>query len=519
MHRLLSGAAIADQEPPSGIPSVAPWDEHNRRWVSNVRPAGWQNPNPSGRYNLAVIGAGPAGLVTAIGAAGLGAKVALVERHLVGGDCLNVGCVPSKALISASRSYAAVRNAEKFGVRVPDGVHVDFPAVMERMRRIRADLSRHDSAERVKGLGIDLFIGDGRFTARTSFEIGGKLIRFSKACIATGARAAPPPIPGLDTVDYLTNETVFTLTQLPRRFGVIGAGPIGCEMAQAFRRFGSEVHLIEAMHGILPREDREAAEIVKQSLLQDGVKFYCCGKGIRIDRDDQTTRISFDSHDQPYHIAVDKLLVAVGRVPNLEGLNLDKAGIEYDKKGIKVNDRLQTTNPRIFAAGDVASRYQFTHAADFMARIVIGNALFFGRSKTSTLTIPWATYTEPELAHVGTTSRKLDREGIGYHIHIVKMSDVDRAVLDGDTEGLVKVLADHKGRILGATIVSARAGDLIGQFALAMTHGLRLGAIAKTIHPYPTQGEAIRKTGDVYNRTHLTPLIRGMMTRFLKWRR
>ncbi len=504
---------------PPDLPPVHPWDEHNQRWVSHVRPAGWRNPEPAGRYNLLVVGAGPAGLVAAIGAAGLGAKVALAEKHLLGGDCLNVGCVPSKALIAAGRRYAAVRDAGEFGVRVPDGVDVDFPAVMERLRRLRADLSGHDSAERFTGLGVDVFIGDGRFTSRDRFQIDGREIRFARACVATGARAAAPSIPGIQEVHYLTNETIFTLTTLPRRLGVIGAGPIGCELAQAFRRFGSEVHLIEAEHGILPREDPDASEIVKRSLLGDGVRIYCCGRKTRIVADGGAIRLVFDSHDEGHDIVVDSLLVAAGRSPNVEDMGLEQAGVEFDQRGIKVDDRLRTTNPRIFAAGDVASKYQFTHAADFMARMVIGNALFFGRSKASALTFPWATYTEPELAHIGRYPRELDEEGIAYRTHVLPLTEVDRAILDGETEGIIKVHADPKGRILGATVVAAHAGDLIGEISLAMTSGLRLGHIARAVHPYPTQAEAIRKIGDLHNRSRLTPWVQKALARFLRWRR
>ncbi len=504
---------------PPDLPPVQPWDEHNLRWVGHVRPAEWRNPQPAGRYNLLVVGAGPAGLVAAIGAAGLGAKVARVEKHLLGGDCLNVGCVPSKALIAAGRRAAAVRDAAAFGVRVPDGVEVDFPAVMQRLRRLRADLSAHDSAERFTGLGVDVFIGDGRFTGRDRFEVDGREISFARACIATGARAAAPPIPGLQEVEYLTNETVFTLTELPRRLGVIGAGPIGCELAQAFRRFGSEVHLVESMHGILPREEAPAGEIVRQSLQRDGVTICCCGRKTRIAADGDAIRLVFESHDTGYDIAVDALLIAAGRSPNIEGLGLEDAGVEVEPRGITVDDRLRTTNPRIFAAGDVASKYQFTHAADFLARIVIGNALFFGRSKASALTIPWATYTEPELAHVGRSARELDEQGISYRTYEVPLAEVDRAVLDGETDGLVTIHADRKGRILGATIVAARAGDLIGEVSLAMTTGLRLGDVARTIHPYPTQSEAIRKVGDLYNRSRLTPWVQGALGRLLRWRR
>jgi len=518
MSVLVSEEALATAVQPD-IPSVAPWDEHNQTWVSYVHPADWENPIPSGRYNLLVIGAGPAGLVTAIGAAGLGAKVALVEKHLMGGDCLNVGCVPSKALISAAKAVAAVRDAHEFGVEVPEGVNVDFARVMERLRKTRADISHHDSAARLTDLGIDVFIGSGQFCGPKSFEIGGQTIDFSKACIATGARAAAPPIRGLEDVEYLTNENIFTLTELPPRIAFVGAGPIGCELSQAFRRFGSKVTLVESNRGLLPKEDRDAAEIVRQSLLRDGINIRGGVRDLQVRETEDGIHLSVDAGDESWETTVEELVVAVGRAPNVETLGLDAAGVEYSKHGIRVNDRLQSSNPHIFAAGDVASKYQFTHAADFMARIVIGNALFFGRSKASALTIPWSTYSEPELAHFGRTLQELKDEGAQFQTFTVQMSEVDRAILDGEDDGFVRVHADKKGRILGATIVAAHAGDMIAEFSLAMTNGLTLGNIAKTIHPYPTQAEAVRKVGDLYNRTRLTPFVKRVMKTILAWRR
>ncbi len=371
---------------------VSPWDVYNQKLVSHVHPADWKNPKPASSYNLVVIGAGTAGLVCAAGAAGLGAKVALIERHLMGGDCLNVGCVPSKAVVRAARAAAAVREAGEFGVHVPEGVTIDFGQVMERMRRLRASIAPNDSVKRFSDLGIDVFIGDGRFVDAHSVEVAGEHLTFKKALIATGAHAAAPPIAGLDDVTYLTNETVFSLTEMPRRLAIIGAGPIGCEMAQSFARFGSEVLLIETLHGILPREDSDAAGIVWESMQRDGVKLLCCGKELKLARaDGLKIRLTVESHGKGYDEVVDQLLVAVGRAPNVENLGLEAAGVVFTKKGVQVNDRLQTTQPNIFAAGDICSPYQFTHAADFMARIVIRNALFFGRAGAGALTIPWCT--------------------------------------------------------------------------------------------------------------------------------
>ena len=502
------------------IEELAPLDEHNRRLAANVHPTDWQNPTPSGRYNLVVIGAGTAGLVTAAGSAGLGAKVALVERKLMGGDCLNVGCVPSKSLLRAARAVADARKGGEFGIRLPDGIAVDFAAVMERMRRLRADISPNDSASRFRGLGVDVFLGDARFTGADTVEVSGQELRFSKAVIATGARAAAPPIPGIEEAGYLTNETVFGLTALPRRLAVIGAGPIGCELAQAFARFGSQVFLFEALHGVLPNEDPQAAEILHRALLRDGVQMLCCGKELRVARGDGCKRLTVDSHGMHHDVEVDEILVGVGRAPNVEGLGLEAAGVAYDKTGVTVSDRLQTTNARIFAAGDVCSRYKFTHAADAMARIAIQNALFFGRAKASALTIPWCTYTEPEIAHVGLSERQLQERETAYDTFLQPLEEVDRAILDGETEGFVKVHAEKgKDGIVGATIVARHAGDMISEITLAMVGGLGLKTLSRTIHPYPTQADAIRKTGDAYNRTRLTPFVKSLFTKWMAWRR
>jgi pyruvate/2-oxoglutarate dehydrogenase complex dihydrolipoamide dehydrogenase (E3) component len=503
-----------------GPPIIYPWDRYNQELVSQVHPPDWRNPQPAARYNLVVVGGGTAGLVCAAGAAGLGARVALVERHLLGGDCLNYGCVPSKAMLSAARMAAAVRDAGRFGVRVPEGTHTDFAQVMERMRRLRSAIAPHDSASRFRTLGVDVFIGDGAFVDGRTIEVSGARLHFKKALIATGARPAAPPIPGLEQIDYLTNESVFSLTELPRRLGIVGAGPIGCELAQAFARFGSEVILIENRHGLLPKEDREAAQIAAEALAKDGVRLLCCGKDLRLSLSDGKIRLRIESHDASYDEVVDRLLVAAGRAPNVEGLELEKAGVEYDRKGVRVNDFLQTSNPHIYAAGDICSSYQFTHAADFMARLVIRNALFFGRARLSSLTIPWCTYTDPEIAQVGLSEQRAKEQGIAIDSFTRPLTEVDRAVLEDRTDGFVRIhLRKGTDRILGATVVAANAGDMIAQITQAMTHRLGLKQIADTICPYPTQAEAIRQVGDLYNRTRLTPLAKALFSRLMAWQR
>lgn len=499
-----------------------PEDAYNQTLVANVHPRDWTNPEPAPSYNLVVLGGGTAGLITAAGAAGLGAKVALVEREHLGGDCLNVGCVPSKALLRAARAVADVRDADQYGVEVPPGTRVNFPAVMERMRRLRSEISPHDSAQRYRDeLGVDVFLGEGRFVESDSVEVDGRRLRFRRAVIATGARAMPLPIPGLAEAGYLTNETVFSLTELPRRLAIIGAGPIGCEMAQAFARFGSQVTLLEVMPQILIREDKDAAALIQAALIRDGVSLVlgCQITGVERDGQDKVLRVEKDGQQE--EVRVDAVLLGVGRAPNVEGLNLEAVDVEFDtKQGVKVDDRLQTTNPRIYAAGDICSPYKFTHMADALARVVIQNTLFVGRAKASALTVPWCTYTDPEIAHVGLYAPEAEKQGIAIQTFHQEMGQVDRAVLEGDTEGFVKIHTQAgKDTILGATIVTRHAGEMISELTLAMVGGLGLGTLARTIHTYPTQAEAIKRAADAYNRTRLTPRVKSLFTRWLAWTR
>jgi pyruvate/2-oxoglutarate dehydrogenase complex dihydrolipoamide dehydrogenase (E3) component len=514
----LSALQKSDQIAPVDQPLIAPLDEHNRALLDNVHPEPYTNPTPSGRYNLVVIGAGTAGLVTAAAAAGLGAQVALIEKHLLGGDCLNVGCVPSKALIRASRAAHAVRHADQFGVRVPSGMQVDFGAAMERMRRLRAGISHTDSVQRFHSLGVDVYMGEGRFTGGNFVAVDGRRLEFARAAITTGARAARLPIPGLDHIDYLTNENVFWLTDLPRRLVVFGAGPIGCELGQAFRRFGSEVTIVTL--DVLPKEEPAVAEVVQASMRRDGITIALKAKILGATQRGNEKLVTYEVDGARHEVIADQVLLGGGRAPNVEGLGLGEVGVDYSDKGVKVDDTLRTTNLHIYAAGDVCSRYQFTHAADALARIVIQNALFFGRKKVSALTIPWCTYTDPEVAHVGLTAREAAAQGIETSTLTVELKDVDRAILDGETDGFASALL-RKGtdKILGFTIVAAHAGEMIGEVVLAMSHGIGLGGFASTIHPYPTQAEALRKLGDAYNRTRLTPTVKRIFERLLAWRR
>ncbi len=503
---------------PSSNPILEPMDEHNQKLISHVHPHDWVNPEPIDRYHLVVIGAGTGGLVSAAIAASLGAKVALVERHFMGGDCLNVGCVPSKGLISAARVWHTARTAggEMSG---PDARgEGNFAAVMERMRRLRAGISPVDGAARFRDLGIDVFLGHGRFVAGDTAEVDGKRLRFRRAVIATGARAAAPPIEGLSETPYLTNETLFSLTELPARLGVIGAGPIGCEMAQSFARFGSKVTVINRADHVLPREDEDAARLVEASMTRDGVDIHGRSDVVatKTTADGQVV-MSMKGEQGAREIEVDQLLVAVGRAPNTDGLGLEAAGVEYNAKGVVVDDRLRTSNKKIFAVGDIASKYKFTHTADAQARLVIRNAFFFGRGKASSLVVPWCTYTSPEVAHVGLFAHDAKEHGYDVETMTLPFDELDRAVLDGESDGFLRVhLKKGSDTILGGTLVAAHAGDMIGPLALAATHGLGVSSFSSTIFPYPTQGEIFRKAGDQYNRRRLTDATRKIFDLWFK---
>ena len=492
-------------------------DLHAQDLLANVRPPGWQNPTPPrDPYHLLVIGAGPGGLVAARAAAALGARVALIERHLLGGDCLNTGCVPSKALIRTSRLYAEMRSAANYGAAPPAGVQVDFAAAMERVRRIRARISRVDSASRLSAEGIDLYFGSARFVGPDMVDVDGIRLRFEKAMIATGSRSMLPTIPGLAEAGFLTNETVFELTQLPASLLVIGGGPLGCELAQAFCRFGTRTVIAHDEPLFLPREERDAAQMVSDALARDGVEIHLNSRAVKVRVEGGRKLVDLINDGNTATVAVDEILTGIGRMPAVHGLDLEAAGVVYDAQaGIRVDDFLRTSNPRIYAAGDVCLEHKFTDTADASARIVVQNALFLGRKKMSALTIPWCTYTDPEIAHVGIYVKQARKCNIPVKTFTVPMHDVDRAIADGEEDGFVKIhVRDGSDRILGATIVARHAGEMINEISLAMVAGIGLRTLARVIHAYPTQAEAIKKAADAYTRTRLSPLL-GWLAR--KW--
>lgn len=496
-----------------------PVDEADRTLLENVRPEGRKNPDPAEKYQLVVIGAGSAGLVAAAGAATLGVRVALVERDRLGGDCLNAGCVPSKAILKSSRLAARLAKVADYGLS-QGSIEVDFKRVMERMRNLRARISYHDSVERFTSMGVDVFLGEARFTGSDRLEVGGSELVFSRAILATGGRPVIPPIEGLREAGPLTNETVFNLTDRPKRLLVLGGGPIGCELSQAFQRLGCQVTLVQRGERLLPREDGDATEILTRVMREDGVDIRFSSTLQKVCLSGSVREVLIRTGENEGWFSFDEILVAAGRVPELEPLRLEAAGVESDpRKGVLVDERLRSSNPRIFAAGDACFRYRFTHTADATARMALQNALFMGRKKTSDLVIPWCTYTEPEVAHTGFYEPEAREKGFDVLTLKVSLSEVDRPVLEGEEKGFLKVHVERKsGRILGATLVASHAGDMISELTVAIVGALSLKDLSGVIHPYPTQAEVIRRVADEFNRTRLTPRVMSVLKRWIDWR-
>jgi pyruvate/2-oxoglutarate dehydrogenase complex dihydrolipoamide dehydrogenase (E3) component len=466
-----------------------------------------------GVYNVVVIGAGTAGLVTAAGTAGLGGRVALIERNLMGGDCLNFGCVPSKALISSARLIQQIRESEKWGLE-RQSPQFSFEKVFERMRGRRAKIAPHDSQERFEGLGVDVLRGEARFVSPHEIEVDGQKLRAKNFVIATGSRATVPKIEGIESVPYFTNETIFDeLKEKPESMMVLGGGPIGCELGQSFSRLGVKVTIVQRGNQLLPREDVDVADFMQQRFMAEGIRIRLNAAAKRVSMRDGKVALEFAD---PEPITADVMLIAAGRTPNLRALNLETAGVDYDEQGVKVNACLQTSQPHIYAAGDITNRLKFTHTADFTARIVVRNILMplqLLRQKVDWSVVPWCTYTDPEVAHVGLGEKEAKQKNIQYDLFVVLLEDVDRAVVESEEAGFAKILTiKGSGKILGATIVAPHAGDLLQEFVLAMNAKIGLGRIASMIHAYPTFAELARKAGDKYNKTRLTPRAKKIFT-------
>jgi pyruvate/2-oxoglutarate dehydrogenase complex dihydrolipoamide dehydrogenase (E3) component len=479
-------------------------DANENERLDNVRPAGWHNPQPAERYGLVIVGAGTAGQTAAHAAAALGTRVAVVEHKFFGGNCLNIGCVPSKSIIRTSRLYAGMKYARQYGGLTPADVRVDFAQVMERMRAIRARISRELSVHRLTGAGVDVFFGDARFAGTHTLAVNDDIrLEFDKALIATGARPDTPSIEGLAEAGYFTNETVFDLTAAPRRLLVIGGGPLGCEMAQAFCRLGVQTIIAQDRPLFLPREERDAAQILADSFARDGMEVRLNAEAVRVRVKGEEKFVDLVSDGYTSTVVVDAILTGTGRIPNVDHLDLEAAEVRYDNgKGVHVNDFLQTSNPRIYAAGDACLEDKFNHTAEASARVAVRNALQSAHERFSSQVIPWCTYTDPEIAHVGLYVRDALERKIPVKTFTVPMHAVHRAITDDDEMGFVKIhVEEGTDHILGATIVARHAGEMINEITLAMVAGVGLRTIARTIHSYGTQAEGIKMAADAYERS------------------
>ncbi len=489
------------------ILKLFPHDTYNATLLERCASPDWINPEPAPMYAMVAVGGGTAGLIVSVIAASLGAKVALIERGFMGGDCLVTGCVPSKSLLRSARLSYEMLHAPRWGLSSKEVNTDDFSAIMQRLRRIRADISVHDSLQRYTELGVDVFRGDAVFTGPHSVEVGGQVLNFKKATICTGAHVRKLSVPGLEEVGYLTHENIFNLTVLPKKLVVLGGGPIACELAQAFSRLGSKVSMV-VRSTFLSREDQEAAAVLADVFEAEDIEVFLHAKLLRAENSASGKVIVIEHEGQEKRIEGDTILVGAGRVPHVEGIGLEKAEVQYTEKGVVVDDFLRTTNVDIFAAGDCCLPFTFTHTADAAAQIVVQNALFKGRKRLSSLVVPWCTYTDPEIAHVGMTERDAIQKGIAVDMYRMEMKDIDRAITDGELYGFIKIMV-KKGsdKILGATIVSSHAGEMISEITTAMVGGMGLGTLSDVIHPYPTQAMAVKRVAALYKKSKLTPLV------------
>ncbi len=468
------------------------------------------------KYDIVIIGGGSAGLVVASAAAQLKAKVALVERNKLGGDCLWFGCVPSKSLIHASRVAYQVKNAARFGIYT-EPPEIEFAKVTGHVQQVIANIQPHDSPERFRGLGVEVIFGEGKFIDKKTFEVDGQQLTARAFVIATGSRPAIPSVEGLHSADFLTNEKVFDLKERPNSLVIIGAGPIGCELGQAFSRLGSNVTIISSKSHILPKEEPEAALVVQKQFESEGINILKEVRAEKVEVVDGKKQVTAGGKN----IIVDEILVAGGRLPNVESLNLEVAGVEVGKPGIIVNEKLQTTNSKIYACGDVIGGYQFTHVAGYEAVVALTNALFFPISKVNYRVIPWATFTDPELARVGLTEKQA-KERYGDDVCVLKQpfSGVDRAQAEAATTGFGKIITKGNGEILGAHLVGISAGELIHEIVLAMSHKLPVSALTG-IHVYPTLSEVNSKAGLLLKKEKYAKNLsqQNLLEQFFNWRR
>jgi pyruvate/2-oxoglutarate dehydrogenase complex dihydrolipoamide dehydrogenase (E3) component len=473
-------------------------------------------------FDVVAIGGGTAGLVTAAGVAGLGARAALVERDRLGGDCLWTGCVPSKALISSARLANGFRKASSFGLPATEPA-LDGAAVLASARDVRARIEPHDDPERFRAMGVDVVEGSARFLSPREIEVGDRRITARRFVIATGTRPSVPPIPGLDATGYITHAEAFERTRLPGSLAVIGGGAIGVELAQAFARLGVEVTILEMMDRLLIREEPELADRLTAVLETEGVRVITGRVVSRVEKVGAGARLHHEAPDSDNgdeataFVEAEEILVAVGRRPNTEDLGLESAGVASERGWVTVDDKLRTSQRHIFAAGDVTGGYMFTHVADHEARTVVQNALLPVRAKIDYRVIPWCTYTDPELAHVGLTEAEArERHGDSVSCHVYDLAGLDRAITERAALGCVKVVVDRSGRILGGHILGHGAGTMIAEIALAMKHGIKIGALSALVHPYPTMSEGIRRVADTYRRSLLTGWRKSLLDMAIK---
>jgi len=461
------------------------------------------------KADLCIIGAGSGGLSVAAGAAQLGRRVVLIEKGKMGGDCLNYGCVPSKAMLAAGKHAQHMREASRFGIASVEPT-IDYKAVLDHVYRTIAEIEPNDSQERFEGLGCTVLRSPARFTGEREVTAGDHVVKAKHFVIATGSSPFLPPIDGLDSVPYLTNETIFYSPEQPKHLLIIGGGPIGVEMAQAHRRLGAEVTVVEGAK-ILPKDDPELVAIARAHLVNEGVRIIEGGKVARVSGAEGDITVHYETEEGTQSVTGSHLLVATGRRANVKGLDLEKAGVEYDERGIKVNARLRTSNKRIYAAGDVAGGRQFTHVAGYHAGVLVQNILFKVPAKNKEENAPWVTYIDPELAHVGLTEAQAKEQGEKYSIARWKFEENDRAHAEHETSGMAKVVIGKGGKVLGASIIGPGAGDLIGLWALAIANGLKIKAFTNMIAPYPTMGEISKRAAGAY----YTPTLFSDRTRFV----